>query len=435
MVGFGGDGGGTLYGKGGDGGSVTLNNVVGGSTTGPLVLSQTAFGGSGGSSGGGFGAFGGGATSILSVANGTASSITGTVQSTGGGGNYSISGTGNGGAAVASIALTSTRNGVDVTATAIATGGAVFKLSPVYLNGPTGGSANATASASAVGPGVATANATASGTGQGAAVSNSTSINALGQSIVASATSPVGGPASAFTQTTISGAVSLPNSITPGQSYSVVNAFASGPLLTLAQGAMGAGYGGTGESLTYQESADFQLSGHGTIRLGFLNTMSVGNGFDSSTFQIFVNGDLFLSQAFSDLASANSFFTHHIFDLGDFSGGDTDIDLVYNETMSSAAGFGFTYGFAAGAVPEPSTWAMMLIGFAGLGFIFCHRKRNVYPTRPLNLNKSFYAPTSDVRQPASKRFRFQPCTRWSRAGYSGIRVRAARGRTLSKEEL
>ena len=29
------------------------------------------------------------------------------------------------------------------------------------------------------------------------------------------------------------------------------------------------------------------------------------------------------------------------------------------------------------AVPEPSTWAMMLIGFAGLGFAFRGSRRNV----------------------------------------------------------
>ena len=28
-----------------------------------------------------------------------------------------------------------------------------------------------------------------------------------------------------------------------------------------------------------------------------------------------------------------------------------------------------------GVVPEPSTWAMMLIGFAGLGFAFRHSRR------------------------------------------------------------
>ena len=92
---------------------------------------------------------------------------------------------------------------------------------------------------------------------------------------------------------------------------------------------MGAGYGGSGESLTYQESADFKLSGHGTVLLGFLNPISIGNGFDSSTFEILVNGGLFLSQSFNDLASANDFFTNDIFDLGQFSGGVTDVELLY----------------------------------------------------------------------------------------------------------
>jgi hypothetical protein len=95
--------------------------------------------------------------------------------------------------------------------------------------------------------------------------------------------------------------------------------------------------------------------------------MSVGNGFDHSTFQILINGVLFLNQSFNDLASANAFFTNDTINLGNFSTGITDINLVLNETMSSTQGFGYTYAFTAAgfasAVPEPSTWAMMLIGF------------------------------------------------------------------------
>jgi hypothetical protein len=37
--------------------------------------------------------------------------------------------------------------------------------------------------------------------------------------------------------------------------------------------------------------------------------------------------------------------------------------------------FDFEAGPAVGAVPEPSTWAMMILGFAGLGFV-AHRRRN-----------------------------------------------------------
>jgi hypothetical protein len=34
-------------------------------------------------------------------------------------------------------------------------------------------------------------------------------------------------------------------------------------------------------------------------------------------------------------------------------------------------------GEFAGAVPEPSTWAMMILGFAGLGFMAYRRKNKI----------------------------------------------------------
>jgi hypothetical protein len=46
-----------------------------------------------------------------------------------------------------------------------------------------------------------------------------------------------------------------------------------------------------------------------------------------------------------------------------FSGGDPDGFSVFDVTTAVAA------------VPEPSTWAMMLLGFCGLGFL-AHRRRN-----------------------------------------------------------
>jgi hypothetical protein len=35
----------------------------------------------------------------------------------------------------------------------------------------------------------------------------------------------------------------------------------------------------------------------------------------------------------------------------------------------------FTYSGSASAVPEPATWAMMLAGFAGLGFLGYRRNK------------------------------------------------------------
>jgi PEP-CTERM motif-containing protein len=38
-----------------------------------------------------------------------------------------------------------------------------------------------------------------------------------------------------------------------------------------------------------------------------------------------------------------------------------------------------SFSTAAGAVPEPSTWAMMLMGFGGLGWLAQARRRKTSP--------------------------------------------------------
>jgi hypothetical protein len=53
---------------------------------------------------------------------------------------------------------------------------------------------------------------------------------------------------------------------------------------------------------------------------------------------------------------------------------EIEYSLTYNSGMAAASGdgFGFTYALVdpppAVAIPEPSTWAMMLVGFVGLAF-------------------------------------------------------------------
>jgi hypothetical protein len=49
---------------------------------------------------------------------------------------------------------------------------------------------------------------------------------------------------------------------------------------------------------------------------------------------------------------------------------------TYINIHTTNFGGGEIRGFL-GAVPEPSTWAMMLIGFAGLGFAFRKSRRKV----------------------------------------------------------
>jgi hypothetical protein len=56
-----------------------------------------------------------------------------------------------------------------------------------------------------------------------------------------------------------------------------------------------------------------------------------------------------------------------------------DIIIRYVEAISDDLFLIFLTGrkISIPAVPEPSTWAMMLIGFFGLGFAFRQSRRNV----------------------------------------------------------
>jgi hypothetical protein len=141
--------------------------------------------------------------------------------------------------------------------------------------GPIGpaGSANAASNATVLGPGQASAQATVfGGASAGAATATSTSGEGAGRSVSASGVAPVGGNASAQTLSSFGGSgFGLPG-ITAGTSISnvtgqlrdfvltpnVSSAFGNRPIDAL--GAMSIGYGGHGESLTYQTSATFQFA-------------------------------------------------------------------------------------------------------------------------------------------------------------------------------
>ncbi|HWY80433.1 MAG TPA: PEPxxWA-CTERM sorting domain-containing protein, partial [Roseiarcus sp.] len=92
-----------------------------------------------------------------------------------------------------------------------------------------------------------------------------------------------------------------------------------------------------------------------------------GAGFQSMDFTIEANGVEILDTTFRSLAVAESFFHDDVIDLGSDFGPNIDLTFGYTLVADGAAGFGFDLA-VGGAVPEPSTWAMMLVGFAGLGF-------------------------------------------------------------------
>ena len=84
-------------------------------------------------------------------------------------------------------------------------------------------------------------------------------------------------------------------------------------------------------------------------------------------FTITADGVEILDTTFRSLAVAESFFRDDVIDLGADFGPNIDLTFGYTLITDGPGGFGFDLAIG-GAVPEPSTWAMMLLGFAGLGF-------------------------------------------------------------------
>jgi hypothetical protein len=253
------------------------------------------------------------------------------------------------------------------------------------------GLAQATATA---GGGAGGAGALVGAGGSGSAVA--TAQNSTGE-VISKAFAPGGGSASALAKASVGSGSATLISLSAGHAASyAVGAFSGSDI---GIGAMSAAYGKSSQVLQYTAHASFSFttSGADFLDLDLLSDNFFGVGFDSLAFQANVNGTLH-TYRFSNLASAESFFGNHILDLGALASGSQSISLAYvlsyNSGTSAApgAGFGFTYNLAAEpsvspavlaaeiapnsvAAPEPSTWVMMLIGLASLGWVGSRRTR------------------------------------------------------------
>jgi hypothetical protein len=294
---------------------------------------------------------------------------------------------GKGGEAIANASATS-EAGANTKANAIATGGAggnsCCRLKSPE-NGGAGGDAAATAKAITTGFGIAEVTAVA-GTG---GVSSSGGVNgasgtADAQSqasvreglVMTIAHAPAAGVAArAETRANTQDAVAL-IPIAAGEAAS--NAILYGSANGVAAGAMSAGYGGSGETRTYSAEADFSFAvlSPEKFYLRLLDN-NVGAGFDNLSLEIDLNGMTVASEATSSLLDAQAFFTDHSFYFGALAPGSQTLDLKYALTASVVGdGFGFTYETA---VPEPSTWAMMALGFGGLAFVGYRARKSAAP--------------------------------------------------------
>jgi hypothetical protein len=136
---------------------------------------------------------------------------------------------------------------------------------------------------------------------------------------------------------------------------------------------LGANYApdGGGESHTYSATSTFEFGYGGDVKLALIDNQETGFaggvGFESIEFYLIADGAKILDQTFASLAAADSFFQDQVIDLGSSFGPGAALTFGYNLVADGSGGYGFDLA-VGGAVPEPSTWALMAIGFAGLGF-------------------------------------------------------------------
>jgi hypothetical protein len=254
----------------------------------------------------------------------------------------------------------------------------------------TDGAASAIASAATVRGAPASAQATAMGSSGQAKSTAATSFTNL--KLQSTATAEVGGTATANASAQAGG--SGPAFANPGQtSYALaVGSPSKSYAATLIGGAsdvakallglrdqvfgtaiLGGNYApdGGGESQTYRASAEFQFRYGGDLSLGLIDNQPAGfpagAGFQSVQFTVMNGSAELLDKTFTGLGDAESYFADRVVDLGRSPGVPFDLTFSYTLTASGVGGFGLDFAIGD-PVPEPSTWIMLSLGFAGLGF-------------------------------------------------------------------
>ncbi len=123
-----------------------------------------------------------------------------------------------------------------------------------------------------------------------------------------------------------------------------------------------------------RNSFDFSELNGDTFQLQLDFSKPVGASPDKPIFSATLNGhiDFFGEHLVINFDNTPQTFS---FDGGTFTLAVRDVQLDTNILFPLDAGVVFGDVSVTAAVPEPSTWAMMILGFAGVGFMAYRRSR------------------------------------------------------------
>jgi hypothetical protein len=341
------------------------------------------------------GGAGGAATAMATTSiSSTTTAATATATSAGGAGGAGWSNKVGGVGGTGDSSATASNTQGSASATATATGG---------RGGPDGPGATATdpwaygGFAQAYATGVAlTGNVQANASAYGgwalvpgtAAFAQSVAKNSKGEALTtASAPADAGGISpSALTSAGVGPGNTIPITLNSSQVVSDAILSLTGPTNheTIGEGAMSAAFSGGLLQQTYAGTAVFDFATTSatseTLNLNMLSNDAVGIGFNSLTLQVInlVDNTTLLSETFSSLTEAAPFFENgNSVTLGTVTGESQSIEIEFSLSYWNSTGitpnasFGFAYALVdppvGAVVPEPSTWAMLIIGFVGLG--------------------------------------------------------------------
>lgn len=143
-----------------------------------------------------------------------------------------------------------------------------------------------------------------------------------------------------------------------------------------------------GNHLTFNHEAENGVSA-GTVDLGTFTLAKGTNDFTGDVFTLQVTftvpssgSNIFTASLTGDVhgngIDSSSFvidFNNSAFNFGGFTLSVNDLPIPVNSDLPITEQLTGTITTVA-AVPEPATWAMMILGFFGLGFIGYRRKQN-----------------------------------------------------------